>query len=334
MTQSTPSGRLPATIGVDIGGTRYKICWLGAEGGPRDVISRPTGGHRQVGTVLAEIAEAIAETRAAAIHAGHDILAVGVGIPAVLDLQGGRIVLLPNFSGSWQNFRLAAALEALVRLPVHIINDARAYTLAESRLGAGRGVADLLAITLGTGVGGGLVLSGALRFGPNHMAGEFGHITYDPHGARCGCGARGCIEAYASGSAIAAAALRPLLQGRMPILRELIGNEPARLDADAVARAAAAGEPEAEEIYAQVAHVLGLGIAHVMKIADISCVVVGGGVAAAGEVLLSPLREAVRANSIVFGAFQPRIVRAEVEQAGAAGAALWAREETMKGSRA
>lgn len=231
---------------------------------------------------------------------------------------------------SWQGFALTDALSALVGLPVYLINDARSYTLAEARLGAGRSTANLLGVTLGTGVGGGLVLDGRLRFGPNHMAGEFGHISTDPHGLRCGCGGLGCIESYASGPAIAAMALRLLLQGRAPMLRELIGGDLNKLDADAVAGAARQGEAECREIFERVGHAVGLGIAHVMKIADIERVIVGGGVAEAGEILFGPIRETVRANTAVFGAIQPQIAAASIEQAGSTGAALWARERHLE----
>lgn len=314
------------TIGIDLGGTRYKIGWQVEGGGLTDTVTLPTGSHRPVDVVLAEVAEAVARMVERAHAARESIVAVGIGVPAVIDPAVGRIILLPNFSQSWQGFLLTEALSGLIGLPVHLINDARSYTLAEARLGAGRGTANLLGITLGTGVGGGVVLDGRLRFGPNHMAGEFGHISIDPHGLRCGCGGLGCIESYASGSAIASMALRPLMQGRTPILRDLVGGDMNRLNADAVAAAARAGEAECVEIFGHVGRAVGLGIAHVMKIADIERVIVGGGVAEAGDILFDPIRATVRANTAVFGAMQPQIVAASIEQPGATGAALWARE--------
>lgn len=321
----------PATIGVDLGGTRYKIGWLTGDEPLRDVQSYPTGGHRPVGTVLSEVAAAIATTRAQAAAAGTTVAAIGIGVPAVIDPTRGVIEMLPNFSASWQHFAMADALSALVGLPARLINDARAYTLAEARIGAAKGIANVLGVTLGTGVGGGLVLDARLRFGPHHLAGEFGHLTVDPHGPRCGCGSRGCIESYASAPAIAAMALRPLLQGRTPILRELVKDAPGNLSADLVAQAAAAGEVECIEIFARVGEILGVGIAHVMKLVDIDCAVIGGGVAAAGEVLLAPLREQLRASTIVFGGYQPKIVTASVPQPGATGAALWAQDHIQQG---
>ncbi|QDZ12669.1 ROK family protein [Devosia ginsengisoli] len=334
LTHYSKPGFPTATIGIDLGGTRYKIGWQVAGGGLTDTVTLSTGSHRKVDVVLAEVAEAVSAMVERAHLARESIVAVGIGVPAVIDPAVGRIILLPNFSESWQGFLLTDALSALIGLPVYLINDARSFTLAEARLGAGRGTANLLGVTLGTGVGGGLVLDGKLRFGPNHMAGEFGHISIDPHGLRCGCGGLGCIESYASGPAIAATALRPLLQGRAPMLRELIGGDLNELDADAVAAAAREGEAECREIFERVGHAVGLGIAHVMKIADIERVIVGGGVAEAGEMLFGPIRETVRANTAVFGPVQPQIAAASIEQPGATGAALWARERFSEEHRA
>lgn len=320
------------TIGIDLGGTRYKIGWQVEGGGLTDTVTLPTGSHRHVDVVLGEVAEAVLHMVEQAHLARQSIIAVGIGVPAVIDPTVGRIILLPNFSESWQGFLLTEGLSKRIGLPVYLINDARSYTLAEARLGAGRGTANLLGVTLGTGVGGGLVLDGKLRFGPNHMAGEFGHISIDPHGLRCGCGGLGCIEAYASGPAIAAMALRPLLQGRTPILRQLVDGDMNKLNADAVASAARAGEVECREIFEHVGRAVGLGIAHVMKIADIERVIVGGGVADAGEMLLQPIRDTIRANTPVFGQIQPQIAVASIEQPGATGAALWARERHSQGA--
>lgn len=324
---SGAAGELPSTtVGVDLGGTRFKVGWLGQDYELQAVQIHETRGHRHVDEVLADMVTGINVARAAAQAAGHSIVGVGIGVPAVIEPREGRILLAPNLSQSWQRFPLAAALGQLIGLPVHVLNDARSYTLAEARVGAARGIANVLGITVGTGVGGGLVLDGQLRFGPHCFAGEFGHITCDPHGPRCGCGGLGCVEAYASGTAIAAAALRPLLQGRAPRLRDILGGDNGAINAQAVAAAAALGDAECLEIFARAGEALGIAIASVMKIVDVERVVIGGGVASAAGLLFDPTRAAIRRHSTVFNGCEPDLVAAQVAQAGAIGAAIWARE--------
>jgi glucokinase len=315
-----------STVGVDLGGTQFKIGWLGQAYELHAVQIHETRGHRHVDVVLADMVIGIDAARAGAEASGHPVVAVGVGVPAVIEPHEGRILMAPNLAQSWQQFPLAAALSRLIGLPVHVINDARAYTLAEARAGAARGVANVLGITLGTGVGGGLVLDAQMRFGPHCFAGEFGHITVDPHGPRCGCGGLGCVETYASGTAIAAAALRPLLQGRAPRLREILGGDNGAINAQAVAAAAVLGDAECVEIFARAGDALGVAIANVMKIVDIERVVIGGGVAAAAGLLFDPIRAAIRRHSPVFNGYEPDLLAAQVLQPGAIGAAIWAQE--------
>ena len=317
---------LPTTIGVDLGGTRFKVGWLSSQYELQAAETYPTFAHRPVGDVLVEIANAITTAREAADSAGHSIGAVGIGMAAVIDPNAGKIVLAPNFSKSWQQFALASALQRLTSLPVYLLNDARSHLLAELRVGAAGGLDNVLGITLGTGVGGGLVLDGRLRLGPRCLAGEFGHITCDPHGLRCGCGSFGCVETYASGTAVAAAALRPLLQGRTPRLREVLGGDSSRLDAHAVAQAALLGDTECREIFVRAGEALGVGIANVMKIVEIERVVIGGGVAAAEQLLFDAIRGSIRRHCTVFEGCEPDLTTATVTQPGATGAAIWARE--------
>jgi glucokinase len=326
------AGSTPTAVGVDLGGTRFKIGWLGQAYELHAVQIHETHGHRHVDEVLADMVIGINAARANAQAVGHSIVAVGVGVPAVIEPHEGRILLAPNLSQSWQQFPLAAALGRLVGIPVHVLNDARSFTLAESRAGAARGVANVLGITIGTGVGGGLVLDGQMRFGPHCFAGEFGHITCDPHGPRCGCGGLGCVEAYASGTAIAAAALRPLLQGRAPRLREILGGDNGAINAQAVAAAAVLGDAECTEIFVRAGDALGVAIANVMKIVDVERVVIGGGVAAAAGLLFDPIRAAIRRHSPVFNGHEPDLVVAQVSQAGAIGAAIWAQEQSSSSS--
>ncbi|WP_425148638.1 ROK family protein [Deinococcus sp.] len=311
-------------LGLDLGGTTFSVGWLdGAD--LHGWTSRPTGGHRPRTLVLDDLTAAVSDAVNTARQHGAAIVGLGVGVPAVIDPQEGRIRLLPNFAGGWNGFPLAAELERRCGLPTYLINDARAFLHGESVLGAARGADDVLGITVGTGVGGGLRLAGRLRFGPGFTAGEFGHQVIDPQGPSCGCGGRGCIEALACGPAIAAAALRPLKQGRTPHLRQLLGDDLNRLSPQLVAQAAAAGDQECAEVFARAGHAIGLGIVNAVSLLDLPVVVIGGGVAQAGPFLLDAVRETLARHLWVSA--QPEVRPAALgEAAGVIGAAVWAAE--------
>jgi len=304
------------------------VGWLDDTGRLRDLVSLETHSYRPPAEIVADLARAIGVTAEKAHQAGHRVTAVGVGVPAVIDPWAKTVLLPPNFAEGWHGFPLALALEAKTGFPTVLINDARAFTFAESRLGAGRGSEHLLGITLGTGVGGGLVLSGELYLGRWGTAGEFGHQVVEPGGVRCGCGGAGCIEAYASGPAIVAAAVRPLRQGRMPILRELIEGELQALTPKEVAEAAARGDAECREIYARAGQALGIGISNVLSLLGLDTVVIGGGIAEAGEVLFGPIVETVHRHQHMMAEHlsELKILRAELDEPGVVGAAVWAAE--------
>ena len=234
--------------------------------------------------------------------------AAGVGVPGLFDEASGRAVLLPNLPPAWTGHEIGRPLADRLGVPVALINDARSFTLAESRMGAAAGCSTVVCLTLGTGVGGGVVVDGRLRFGPHGRAGELGHQVIDPDGPPCGCGNRGCVEAFAAGAA----------------LSRLGGRDSPR----AVFRAAAAGDERARAAVEAVVGRLAVGIANLVTVLWPERVVVGGGVAAAGEQLLGPLRRAVAAASPLVDPASYEIVAAALgPAAGAIGAALWGREQ-------
>jgi glucokinase len=245
---------------------------------------------------------------AAGLAAEHGPLAAaGVGLPGLFDEASGRVVFLPNLPASWTGHEVASPLAGRLGVPVALINDARSFTLAESRMGAAAGCANVVCLTLGTGVGGGVVVDGRLRHGPHGRAGELGHQVIDLDGPPCGCGNRGCVEALAAG----------------PALSRLGGKASPR----AVFRAAADGDPRAAAAVRAVVGHLAVGIANLVTVLWPERVVVGGGVAAAGEQLFGPLRVAVAAAAPLVDPAAYEIVPAALGPgAGAIGAALWARE--------
>jgi glucokinase len=229
-----------------------------------------------------------------------------LALPGHFDAASGTGVLLPNLPGEWVGRAIAGPVAARLGLPVALVNDVRALTLAELRLGAGRGARDLVCVALGTGVGGGVAIGGALHLGTGH-AGEIGHTTVDPDGPLCGCGNRGCLDRMASAAAIAADA------GRATVAE--------------AAAAAQGGDPTAIAAFARAGERVGRVLAGAVVLLWPERVVVGGGVAAAGEVLLGPLRAELRRRACVAPVADLPVVPAQLgAHAGAVGAALWGAE--------
>lgn len=282
-------------LGIDVGGSNLKAVVLENE----RVVSRreaPTLSERGGPAAVLERVVALAR------EAGP-FDSAGVALPGLFDEQG-RALLLPNLHGDWAGAPIAAPLAEALGIPVRLVNDGHAFALAESTLGAGRGAANVMCVVCGTGIGGGLVLDGRLHLGPKERAGEFGHHTVVEDGPSCGCGNRGCLELYAGAGAIARAA----------------GQETFREAADA----ARAGDIRAREAIDRAGRLIGLATANVLIFLCPDRVVVGGGVAEAGELLLGPLRDEVRRRARVAPLEEIAVVAAELgPEAGAIGAALW-----------
>jgi glucokinase len=292
-------------LGIDLGGTNVKVAVLerDADGSepPRVVAttSAPTRADRGPQAVVARLGELGRE----AMAAHGPVETVGVGLPGLFDPRAGTILLFPNLPGPWRGHPVAEPLARALGQPVVLVNDVRAFTLAEARLGAARGCRTVVCMALGTGVGGGLIVNGRLHLGIDGTAGEIGHQTVVPDGPRCGCGNRGCVEAVASARAIAEAG------GRATV-------------ADVVA-AARAGDERAREAIARAAGYLGIAIANAVVLLSPDRVVIGGGVAGAGDVLLEPIRAEVRRRVSLAPADRIDIVPGALGPvAGAIGAAL------------
>jgi glucokinase len=289
-----------------MGGTNIK--WTVVELGgdePRLAASGQVATDRTNGEsgVLAQLVE-VART---AFSANGPIKSVGVGVPGLYDPERGTTRLIINVPGKWNGVPVAAEISKAVRVPARLVNDARAFTLAEHRLGAGRGARSMLGITLGTGVGGGLVIDGQLYLGHDGTAGEFGHQTILPDGPRCNCGNKGCLEALARADAIVAAC------GQATVEKAV--------------EAARAGDRRAEQGLTDAGRYLGIGVCNVVVLLTVDRIVVGGGVAAAGDLLLEPIRDELRRRVHVTEAERVDVVCAQLGTwAGAIGAAIYGAE--------
>jgi glucokinase len=256
----------------------------------------------------------LVDTGRAAIERFPGVTTVGVGVPGLYDPRTGETRFLVNIPGDWAGRPVAAPVSAALRMPVALINDARAFGLAELRLGAGRGVSSMVGLTLGTGVGGVIVIDGHVVHGHDGTAGEVGHQTIDPDGPPCGCGNNGCVESFARADRIAAAC--------------------GTASVEEAVRAADAGDERARDGLAAVGRYLGIGIANLVTVLSPDRVVIGGGVAAAGDLLLEPIRSELARRVRTTALDQVEVVTAELGTwAGAIGAAVHGAERVAVASR-
>jgi glucokinase len=304
-THGPAATHLPCIIGVDLGGTNLVVGAMTADGANRFAThSVPTRADLGADGVVARIAEqierVIADTCQATGRTRADFLGVGIGSPGPLDRARGLVIFTPNLG--WRDFPLRDRVQDAVHLPATLDNDANCATLGEWWVGAAKGARNVVGLTIGTGIGGGLILDGRLYHGASDVAGELGHATIDANGRRCGCGNYGCLEAYASGPAIAERAREALAGGEPSILPGLVGGDLARLTAAHVYEAGHRGDELAIEVVRDTAKFLGIGVANLLNIFNPEVVVLAGGVTQAGDSLFEPLRAEVRRR-----AFKPAV---------------------------
>lgn len=302
---------------VDLGGT--KTAGMVAMADQEVVVQRtiPTRAYEGPDAVLERVGALINDL---ARESGEEVEAVGIGLPGLLDLEEGVVEFLPNLYTHWRGVSVRDRLSAQVGCPVYGLNDARMATLGELTYGRGRGVETMAFFTLGTGIGGGVVVNGDLHLGELGAAGELGHQTILPDGPRCGCGNRGCLEALASGPAIAGEGVRLLLSGQAPGLFDIVDGDPARVTPREMGQAAEAGDEAVREALVRAAEYLGIGVANVVSVLHPEMVVLGGSVAGIGTLLFETVRWVVRQR---VGMFPTEDVRIEPsllgDQAGAWG---------------
>jgi glucokinase len=285
--------RKNVTIGIDLGGTKLMAGIVDREGQVSSLQRWPAR-VRDYGQALTAIEDLVTQLRREAEQGGDTVVAVGVAIAAFLTADRARVRDATNLVG-WRGRPFRADLGARVGLPVVVENDADAAVWGEYTHGAATGERCVAMATVGTGIGGGVVIDGTLISGAYGLAGEFGHLQVVPGGRACGCGARGCLEAYASGTALARsarAAAADDLAGAKRLL-DRAGGDPERIDGPAITALAVEGDALARRVIAELGGWLGTGLAQVTAVLDPSVIVVGGGlVDAAGELLLEPTRVA------------------------------------------
>lgn len=304
-------------VGVDLGGTNIVVGVLPVGGGNGDVLALhnvPTEAHRGakfvVDRIVGLIQESIQEVLSEYGGTREDFAGVGIGSPGPLDRDTGTVINTPNLG--WRNFPLRDLIANAVGLPAALDNDANCATYGEWWLGAGRNVDTLVGLTLGTGIGGGIVLNGEIFHGVSDAAGEIGHMTIEANGRKCKCGNYGCLEAYASGPAIALRAVEGIEAGAESLLPALVHGKLEDITAATVYEAVVLGDPYANEVMRETAKFLGAGIGNIINVLNPAMVVISGGVTRAGEHLFAPLNAEVRRRSFKSAQEACQIVSAQL----------------------
>jgi len=320
-------------VGLDIGGTNMVTGLVPFEGGAplglRKLPTKPEGGGEAVVARAAQaIRAAVDEVLQSTGATRDDVLGVGIGSPGPLNRSTGIVLETPNLG--WVDFPLRDLVSRAVGMPATLDNDANCATFGEWWQGAGQGSQVLVGLTLGTGIGGGLVLDGEIHHGASDAAGEFGHMTIDAMGRRCNCGNYGCLEAYASGPNIAARAVEGIRAGVESVLVELVDGVLENITAATVYEGVVLGDAYAWEIMNETAKFLAVGVANLINALNPDTVVIAGGVTRAGDHLFGPLRKEVRRRAFRSAVAACRILPAALpETAGVIGAAAVFKKDTF-----
>ena len=313
----------PYVVGVDLGGTNVRAAVVDRQ--TETIVARganlPSLALDGVAQTAGQIAQAVQDALAAAHAEKAQVLGVGIAVPGHVKASEGLVKWAPNFKDRWSNVPIAHLVETLLGLPVRIGNDANLAALGEFRFGAGRAVRHLVMVTLGTGIGGGIIVDGKLLDGADGGAGEIGHMVINP-GGRSGNSAFGSVEGEAQRDAIIERAARKIQEGFPTSLGERVDFDRFQLTPAIIAEEAQKGDAVALEVYEETGYYLGLCVTNLIDLLNPEMVVIGGGIAQAGDIILEPIRRTVTATAIRSLARTCQIVPAELgDNAGIFGGA-------------
>lgn len=310
-------------IGIDVGGTNVKIALVDDNGKIIYSNSVPTYAKMGYEYTVNNIKQAIKDLMKETNTTPSDIEGIGFDFPGQVDCKTGVVKLAPNIPG-WVNVPIAQMIEDEFHIPTRIDNDVRCAALGELKFGAGRGCENFICITVGTGIGSGIVINGKVVRGATNAAGELGHIKLQMNGGPiCGCGDTGCLEAFASGPAIVAMAQEYIKGGKSTKFREMAAAEGGEITPYMIAKAAEEGDPVAKRIFEIVGEYIGIGLTSVINLLNPERVIIGGGVAESGELLLGPIRKTIKERAMVVAGNAVEIVPAQLgNSAGVIGASM------------
>lgn len=307
-------------IAIDLGATNIKIALVNSKGeiSRKRIIS--TGGLKDKSAVISVVADSVQQIIASTRIPKRSFLGVGVGVPGLADVKKGLIHYLVNIKG-WRGVPLKGILEKRLRLPVFVDNDVNVMTLGEAVYGAGKGYNNFICMTLGTGVGGGIVIDGLLYRGSTLSAGEIGHMPIEIDGPSCDCGGKGCLERYVGNKDIVRRTLLKLKEKKSPIIDKLICSNKSRLTPEILSQAASMGDKTAIEIWKETGYYIGIAMAGIVNLLNPELIIIGGGVACAGNLLFTQIRKTIRMRAMELPAHKVKVVPAALgENAGLIGA--------------
>lgn len=289
-------------IGVDLGGTNLRVAAVDGTGKVLEKIAGGTEVARGRDCVIDDLCAAV-RSLSVKYGAGGELLGIGVGVPGIIDMRQGMLRESPNLPG-WEDYPVRDEIQRRLATTVVLENDANAAALGEKWLGAAAGVDDMCMLTLGTGVGGGLVLQGRIWHGMLGMAAELGHINVEAEGPPCGCGSRGCLEQFASASAVKRMAAEAVAAGKAPELARAMSQDP-EFSAKFVHSLAIAEDKPAQEIFRRTGRALGIALAGLINTFNLPMYVIGGGVASAWSAFAPAMFETVRSYSYIYRVTAP-----------------------------
>jgi len=317
-------GHKPPVVVIDLGGTKTIAAIISH---PPQVVAKEyflTLADEGMEAVTGRIFSAIDRLLSAENIEPSQLHSISIAAAGAIDPERGVVTLSPNLPG-WRDIPLRDIFNKRYKVNTVLINDANAEALGEHRLGAGKGVDSLILITVGTGIGGGIIINGRLYTGASGSAGEVGHITIDVNGPRCSCGNTGCWETLASGRAMAREAKGRVSRGEKSILTEMVKGEIEEITTEKIGAAAGEGDPLALEVISRAGTYLGIGMVNLVNIFNPEMIIVGGGVAKMGELLLEPARRVVRERAFKLAAEVVRIVPTQLgDDGGVLGGAVFA----------
>ncbi len=290
------------SIGVDLGGTNLRIAAVSTDGQLLEKVTVATRIDRGADHVIDDMCNAI-RTLSDRYRSTGAFLGAGIGVAGIIDLDAGIVRKSANLPG-WENYHVREQIERRLGARIFLENDAKVAALGEQWLGAGRNVDNMAMLTLGTGIGGAIVLDGKIFHGMNGMAGEFGHVTIEPEGILCGCGNRGCAERYASATGIVRMAREAIESGQAPELAKAASSE-AEFSARIVYDLAKHGDEASQRIFQRFGCALGILLADIVNVLNLPVYVVGGNVAAAWDAFAPSMFEELAQRSLIYAATAP-----------------------------
>lgn len=299
-------------VGVDLGGTKISSVVSTDEGRIMGRDLRPTKAEAGPEVVIPRIVKSIEKAISKAGKSTSDIQSIGIGSAGIIDHRRGTIITAPNLPG-WHNIELKGYIEQRFNLPTYMENDSTLGALGEHIFGAGRGIDHFIYISVGTGIGGGLIINGRSYAGALGVAGEIGHMTLDPSGPKCNCGNTGCWEALASGTAIVRRAREHIHQGAKTSILKLAEENVDNISARTIYLAAKSGDALALELISETGYWLGVGLANLVNILNPELIVIGGGLSKMGDLLLDPAIRTMKERAFEFPATSVRIALSQLE---------------------